>query len=66
MFITLNVFKRKLFFHERHTKDLMAICKRRLWNVGIGIGIGIGIDIKNAIISSSIKPMNTKLSRVVT
>ena len=62
MFITLNIFKRKLFFHERHTKDLMAICKRRLWNVGIGIGI----DIKNAIISSSIRPMNTKLSRVVT
>ena len=37
-------------------------------NLGIGIGIGtkIGTDIANAIISSSIRPMDTKLSRVVT
>ena len=35
-------------------------------NLGIGIGIGIGIDITNDIISSSIMPMDPKLSRVVT
>ena len=44
----------------------MAICKRRHWNLGIGIGIGIGTDITNAIISSSIRPMDPNLSRVVT
>ena len=39
-------------------------------NLGIGIGIWIGTkigtDIANAIISSSIRPMDTKFSRVVT
>ena len=48
----------------------MAICKSRHWNLGIGIGIGngigIGTDITNAIISSSIRPMDPKISRVVT
>ena len=34
--------------------------------IGIGNGIGIGTDITNAIISSSIRPMDPKLSRVVT
>ena len=45
-----------------------AICKSRHWNLGIGIGIGTGIgtDITNAIISSSIRPMDPNLSRVVT
>ena len=47
-----------------------AICKSRHWNlsigIGIGNGIGIGTDITNAIISSSIRPMDPKLSRVVT
>ena len=33
-------------------------------NLGIGIGIRIGTDTANAIISSSIKPMDTKPSRV--
>ena len=49
-------------------KDLLAICKSRYWNLGIGIGIGIGIgtDITNVIIFSSIRPMDPKLSRVVT
>ena len=42
---------------------LIAICKSRHWNLGIGIGIGIGTDITNAIISSSIRPMDPKLSR---
>ena len=42
----------------------VAICKPRHWN--LGIGIGIGIDITNNIISSSIRPMDPKLSRVVT
>ena len=40
-----------------------AICKPRHRNRGIGIGIG---TITNVIISSSIKPMDPKLSRVVT
>ena len=48
----------------------MAICKPRHWNLGIGTGIGIGpgigTDITNAIVSSSIWPMNPNLSRVVT
>ena len=47
-----------------------AICKSRHWNLGIGIGIGngigIGTDITNVIISSSIRPMDPKISRVVT
>ena len=45
-----------------------AICKSRHWNLGIGIenGIGIGTDITNAIISSSIRSMDPKLSRMVT
>ena len=43
-----------------------AICKPRHWNLGIGIGIGIGTDTTNAIISSYIRPMDTKPSRVVT
>ena len=43
----------------------MAICKSRHWNLGIGIGIGIeiGTDITNAIIYSSIRPMDPNLSR---
>ena len=46
---------------------LPAICKPRHWNLGIGIGIGIGsgTDTRNAIISSSIKSMDIKPSRVV-
>ena len=47
-----------------------AICKPRHWNLGMGIGIGIGnrigTDITNAIISSYIRPADTKPSRVVT
>ena len=34
--------------------------------IGIGIGTGTGTDITNVIISSSIRPMDPKLSRVVT
>ena len=33
---------------------------------GIGIGTGIGTDITNVIISSSIRPMDSKRSRVMT
>ena len=47
----------------------MTICKPRHWNLGIGIGIGIGTGIEsdttNAIISSSIRSMDIKPSRVV-
>ena len=42
-----------------------AICKLGI-GIGIGNGIGIGTDITNAIISSSIRPMDPNLSRVVT
>ena len=38
------------------------ICKPRHWN----LGIGIGTDTTNAIISSYIRPMDTKPSRVGT
>ena len=38
-----------------------AICKPRHWN----LGIGIGTDTTNAIISSSIRPIYTKIRRVV-
>ena len=52
------------------THIILAICKPRHWNldigIGIGNGIGIGTDITNAIISSSIRSMDPKLSRVVT
>ena len=48
----------------------MAICKPWHWSFGIGIGIGngtgIGTDITNDIISSSIRSMDPKRSRVVT
>ena len=47
-----------------------AICKSLHWNlgirIGIGNGIGIGTDITYVIISSSIRIMDPKLSRVVT
>ena len=49
---------------DKHNRR--SIYKPRHWNLGIGIGIGIGIDITNDIISSSIRPMDPKLSRVVT
>ena len=54
------------------THIILAICKHWHWNldigigIGNGIGIGIGIDITNAIISSSVRSMDPKPSRVVT
>ena len=47
---------------------LAAIFKPHDWILGIGIGIGIeiGTDIMNVIISTSIRSMALKLSRVVT
>ena len=47
---------------DKHNRR--AIYKPRHWN--LGIGIGIGIDIRNDIIYSSIRPMDSKLSRVIT
>ena len=46
----------------------MAICKPRHWNLrtGIGNGVGIATDITNVIISKSIRPIDLKLSRLVT
>ena len=51
-----------------YTAEMLAICKSRHWILGIGIGIGTGIgaDITNNIISISIRPMDPKLSRMVT
>ena len=46
-------------------KNLLHISLRPFVNLGIRIGIGIGTNTTNAIISSSIRPMNTKPSRVV-
>ena len=45
------------------TGNETATCKPRHWNLGIGIGTGIGTDITNVIISSSIRPVNPKLSK---
>ena len=57
-------------FDDNKTKIKMAICKPRHWNLGIGTGIGngigIGTDIPSAIISSTIRSMDPKLSRMVT
>ena len=57
-----------LRFYEKRTKT-WAIFKPRHWNLTIGIeignGIGIETDITNAIIFSSIWPMDPKLKRVV-
>ena len=57
-----------IFLFKITISKIRAICKPRHWNLGIGIGIGTGIgtDITNAIISSSIRPMDPNLSRVVT
>ena len=51
-----------LQFHYEYFRQWEAICKPRHWN----LGTGIGTDIKNAIISSYIRPMDTKPSWVVT
>ena len=40
------------------------MCKSRHWN--LGIGIGIGTDTTNAIFFSSTRPIDPKLSQVVT
>ena len=49
------------------TKYLIDILKLPFVNLGIGIriGIGIGTDTTNAIISSYIRPMDTKPNKVV-
>ena len=52
------------YFKEHLQTAASAICKSRHWN--LGIGIGIGTDIANGIIFSSVRPMDPKLSRVVT
>ena len=70
--LTLKCYKS--FQNENNRKVTHSFASRRLiWsflNLGIGTGIGIGIgfeaDTTNIIISSSVKPMDPKLSRVVT
>ena len=53
--------------YKTYTKG--AVCKPRHCSLDIGIGIGnvigVGTDITNAIISSSIRPIDPKLSRLV-
>ena len=65
IFMVDNLFKRYAKLSENQD-FLSAVCKLRHRNLGIGTGIGIGTDITNAIISSSIRPIDPKLSRVVT
>ena len=67
---------KKVIFFKPHDYGIVkrqlcvAICKPRHWNLDIGIGIrigtGIGTDITNVFSLSSIRPMDPKLSRVVT
>ena len=58
--------KKTVFENKNEGRLFEAICKPRHWNLGIGIGIGIGIDVTNTITSSSRRPMDPNLSRVVT
>ena len=46
--------------------NLLTYSPQPFVNLGIGIGIGTGIDITNVIISSSKRPVDPKLCRVVT
>ena len=72
--ISLTLKCYKSFQNENNRKVTHSFAPRRLiWpflNLGIGTGIGIGTgfgtDITNIIISTSIKPMDPKISRVVT
>ena len=67
---------KKVIFFKPHDYGIVkrqlyvVICKPRHWNLGIGIririGTGIGTDITNVFSLSSIRPMDPKLSRVVT
>ena len=67
---------KKVIFFQPHVYGIVkrqlyvAICKPRHWNLGIGIGIrigtGIGTEFTNVFSLSSIRPMDSKLSRVVT
>ena len=68
--ITDILITRLIYASDFKTILFWPICKSRHWNLGIGIatgnGIGIGTDITNNNISSSIRPMDPKLNRVVT
>ena len=54
---SINTMQLELYFAEQKTGLFV--------NLGIGTGIGIGADATNAIISSSITPIDTKRSWVV-
>ena len=56
---------KRIMNSKNRTKNHRTL-NRPFVNLGIGIGTGIGTDITNAIISSSIRPMDPNLSRVVT
>ena len=59
-FFVSDVLKIVSFFYNGFTLQWPFV------NLGIGIGFRIETDIANAIISSSIRPMDTKICRVVT
>ena len=64
--LILNIFNKIIgisFPWPWYGLNYLAICKPRNWN--LGIEIGTGTDTINANISSSIRPMDTKPSRVV-
>ena len=67
--ITDILITRVIYASDIKTILFWAICKPRHWNLDTGIatgnGIGMGTDITNAIISSFIRPMDHKLSRVM-
>ena len=56
----------KILFKMFEPSPCMAICKPRYWSLGNGIGIGNGTDTTNVIISSYIRLMGNKPSRVMT
>ena len=65
----LFVYRQNRNFMEHlyhYIQKQLAICKPWHWNLGIGIGIEIGTDITNIIISSYIRLIDPKLSRMVT
>lgn len=57
--------KEWIFFPFLNWEILKAVCKPWYWNLGIWVGIGIETWIGTDIITTSLRPMAPKLSRVV-
>ena len=66
IFFEKNSFRNRKYLNYLAKSEVLATsygqCKPRHWNLGIGIGTGIGTDIANAIISTSVKSMDSKLA----